>query len=59
MEAGGADLDNCALELVEWRAVDRKGGRSDWWMEFSELGQPGNGGKHQSKNRRLYMKHGD
>jgi hypothetical protein len=55
MGEGGVDLDNCTLELVDWIMV----GRSDWWMEFAELGQPGNHGIHQLKNRQLYMKNGD
>jgi hypothetical protein len=40
MDEGGVDLDNCMLELelVAWIAVDQKGGRSDWWMLFAELG---------------------
>jgi hypothetical protein len=45
----GDDLDNCTLELVDRIAVDRKSGWSDWWMEFSDLRQPGNRGIHQLK----------
>jgi hypothetical protein len=38
---------------VDWIAVDRRGGKSDWWMEPAELGKPGYRGTHQSKW--LYM----
>jgi hypothetical protein len=44
---------------VEWIAVDRKGDRSDWWVELAELGNPGNHGIHQSKYLRLCMKNED
>jgi hypothetical protein len=56
MEEGGVDLDNCMLEFVDWMAVDRKGKWSDWWIEFTELGQPGNLQYHQSNNRRFRFK---